>query len=276
MIQPLINFFKIIRWKNVLIYLLLQFLVYFVVAEKDFSWTDGWFFLLLSMTFFGIFGNIQNNLTDYDKDQSKKDFVSFNQTTYLILMLIFLVVAFVLGFTGFYMTFQPNLLYAVISVPVLLSLYNYYLKKTPVAGNILVALLTALGIYIPLAFGKNITIDRHIFELLLGMAFGLSLIRELAKDLEDIPFDKTAGYKTLPVLSENISRYVLMILTLLTPVLLFRFKTYFTGIIFNILLIISILFAFLSFYTLYRKQYEITTKLFKLWMLVGIFSVVFL
>ncbi len=276
MIQPLINLFKIIRWKNVLIYLLLQFLVYFVVAKKDFSWTDGWFFLMLSITFFGIFGNIQNNLTDYEKDQSKKDFISFNQTTYLILMLIFLVVAFVLGFTGFYMTFEPNLLYAVISVPVLLSLYNYYLKKTPLAGNILIALLTAFAIYIPLKFAKNISLDRHIFELLLGMAFWLTLIRELAKDLEDILFDQKAGYKTLPVLSENLSRYILMFLTLLTPVWLFYFKTYFTGIAFNILLIISILFVFLGFYTLYRKQYEITTKLFKLWMLVGIFSLIFL
>ena len=276
MIQPLINFFKIIRWKNVLIYLLLQFLVYFVLTHKNFSWTDGWFFLMLSITFFGIFGNIQNNLADYEKDQSKKDFVNFNQTTYLILMLIFLVVAFVLGFTGFYMTFEPNLLYAVISVPVLLSLYNYYLKKAPLAGNILVAFLTAFGIYIPLAFAKNITIDRHIFELLLAMAFWLTMLRELAKDLEDVPFDQKAGYKTLPVLSVNLSRYILMFLTLLTLVLLFRFKTYFTGIYFDILLIISILLVLAGFYTLCRKQYKITTKLFKLWMLVGIFSVIFL
>ena len=276
MIQPLINFFKIIRWKNVLIYLLLQFLVYFVVAKKDFSWTDGWFFLVLSITFFGVFGNIQNNLADYEKDQSKKDFISFNQTTYLIMMLLFLVVAFVLGFTGFYMTFKPNLLYAVISVPLLLSLYNYYLKKTPLTGNILVAFLTALGIYIPLAFSKNITIDRYIFEFLLGMAFWLTMLRELAKDLEDIPFDKAAGYKTLPVLSENISRYILMILTLLTQVWLFYFKTYFTEIVFDILLLISLLFVLTGLYTLYQKQYEITTKLFKLWMLIGIFSVIFL
>ncbi len=276
MIQPLINFFKIIRWKNVLIYLLLQFLVYFVVVKKDFSWTDGWFFLVLSITFFGIFGNIQNNLADYEKDRQKKDFVSFNQTAYLIVMLLFLVVAFVLGFTGFYLTFQPDLLYAVISVPVLLSFYNYYLKKTPLAGNILIAFVTAFAIYIPLAFGKNITIDRHIFELLLGMAFWLTLIRELAKDLEDIPFDQKAGYKTLPVLSENLSRYVLLILTLLTPVWLFYFRTYFTGKVFDILLIISVLFTIVAFYTIYRKHDERTTQLFKLWMLIGIFSVVFL
>ncbi len=276
MIRQLINFFKIIRWKNVFIYLILEFLLYFVVAKKNFSPTDAWLFLVLSMTFFGIFGNIQNNLADYNIDRKKKNFTDFNQTAYIIIMIIFLVLAFLFGFTGFYMSFKPGLLYAVISIPVLLSLYNYFLKKTILTGNLSVAFLTAFAIYVPVAFAKNIQINTQILKLLLAMAFWLTLIRELAKDLEDKEFDKEAGYNTLPVLNENISRYVLIFLTIITAFVLFYFKNYFAGNIFDILLLISSLLTIISIYILYRKQYEKATKLYKLWMIIGIFSVIFL
>ena len=276
MIHPLTKFFKIIRWKNVLIYLTLEFLMYFVLAKKDFSPTDAWLFLTLSMTFFGIFGNIQNNITDYETDRQKKDFIDFNHTTYLIWAILFLVLAFLFGFTGFYMSFKANLLYAIISVPVLLSFYNFFLKKVALAGNLLIAFLTAFAIYVPVGFAKDIKINSYILELLLTFAFWLTFIRELAKDLEDREIDKRAGYKTLPVLNENFGRYALVFFSLITPVLLFYFKLYFSGTTYILLLIISILFTLAGIYTIYKKQYENTTRLYKLWMLLGIFSVIFL
>ncbi len=274
--QPLIKFFKIIRWKNVLIYLVLQCLIYFVLAGKHFSITDGWFFLTLSITFFGIFGNIQNNITDYERDLQKKNFTDFNLTIYLIWAILFLVLGFLTGFTAFYMSFEPYLLYAVILFPIILSMYNYYLKKTALTGNLTIALLTAFAIYIPVKFAKNIQINPHILYLLLSMAFWLTFLRELAKDLEDMTLDRKAGFKTLPVLHENFSRYFLMFLSFLTPFLLFYFKTYFNGIIFGILLIVSILITLASIFTIYKKQYENATKLYKFWMIFGILSVIFL
>ncbi len=276
MTQPLTKFFKIIRWKNVLIYLTLEFLMYFVLAKKSFSPTDAWLFLTLSMTFFGIFGNLQNNITDYETDRQKKGFIEFNLTTYLIWTIIFLVLAFLFGFTGFYMSFKANLLYAIISIPVLLSLYNYFIKKVALAGNLLIAFLTAFAIYVPVNFAKDISINSHILELLLALAFWLTLIRELAKDLEDLKYDHQAGYKTLPVLNENLSCFLLIFLTLLTPAVLYYFKTHFSGIAFSILLIVSTLIGLLGVYSIYKKQYEQTTKLYKLWMLIGILSVIFL
>ncbi len=276
MIQPLINFLKIIRWKNVLIYLFLQFTLYFVIIKKDFNWTDGWFFLVFAMTFFGIFGNIQNNLTDYQVDRHKKEFVPFNQTIYLIWMLIFLVLAFLFAFTGFYMSFKPNLLYVVVSVPVLLSFYNYYLKKIALAGNIIIAFLTALAIYIPLFFSKDIHIAPNIFIFLLTMSFALTLLRELAKDLEDMPFDRQAGYQTLPVINEDFSRVLLGLLSVGMLVLMCYFKTTFNSHSYGILLLLSIIFVIVSFWLLYKKQYEWLTKLYKFWMLIGIIAVIFI
>lgn len=259
-----------------MIYLILEFIIYFVLAGKHFSITDAWLFLTLSMAFFGIFGNIQNNIADYERDRQKKDFIDFNITTYLIWNILFLVLGFLTGFTAFYMSFKPNLLYTVISVPLLLSLYNYFLKKIALAGNLTIAFLTVLAIYVPVIFAKDIQIDKHILNLLLVFAFWLTFIREIAKDLEDKNLDRKAGFKTLPVLHENLSRYLLMFLSLATPFLLFYFKTYFDGVTFGILLIISVLIALLSVHTVYKKQYENATKLYKLWMLAGIFSVIFL
>ena len=276
MIQPLIDFFKIIRWKNVLIYLTLEFLLYFVLAKKDFSVTDAWLFLTLSITCFGIFGNIQNNFSDYEVDRQKKDFVNFNLTTYLILTIMFMVLGLLFGFTGFYMSFKTNLLYTILSIPILLSFYNYYLKKIALAGNLLIGFLIAIAIYVPIVFAKNIQIDTHIFYLLLTLAFWLTFIRELAKDLEDKEYDQTEGYKTLPVINENISRYLLIFFSFLTPVLLLYFNTYFDDIYFNILLIFNILSAFGSSFVVYKKKYESATRIYKLWMLIGMFSTIYL
>ncbi len=275
MTQPLIKFFKIIRWKNVSLYLLLQGLLYFVWFKKQLVPTDGWLFLTLSMIFFGIFGNIQNNLADYDRDRFKENFTDFNQTSYFILMLISLIVAFIFGFTAFYLTFAPSLLYAIISIPVLLSLYNYYLKKTPLIGNSMIALITVLAIFIPLKFTKNLSINNPYIFFLLNMSFWLSLLRELVKDMEDQDLDGKFGYKTLPVISLPLSRFVWLVLSIITWGIMFDYKHDFTSTSYHILLLLSAIILSAAAYLIYKNQYELSTKLLKLLMLIGIFSIFF-
>ncbi len=275
MTQPLIKFFKIIRWKNVSLYLLLQGLLYFVWFKKQLVPSDGWLFLTLSMIFFGIFGNIQNNLADYDRDRFKENFTDFNQTLYFILMLISLIIAFIFGFTAFYLTFAPSLLYAIISIPVLLSLYNYYLKKTPLIGNFMIAFITVLAIFIPLKFTKNLSINNPYIFFLLNMSFWLSLLRELVKDMEDQDLDGRFGYKTLPVINLPFSRFVWTALSIITWGIMFLYKNEFTSNSYHILLLLSAIILSATAYLIYKKQYELSTKLLKLLMLIGIFSIFF-
>ncbi len=275
MIQPLIKFFKIIRWKNVSLYLLLQVLLYFVWFKKQLVPSDGWLFLTLSMIFFGIFGNIQNNLADYDRDRFKENFTDFNQTLYFILMLISLIVAFIFGFTAFYLTFAPSLLYAIISIPVLLSLYNYYLKKTPLIGNFMIAFITVLAIFIPLKFTKNLSINNPYIFFLLNMSFWLNLLRELVKDMEDQDLDGRFGYKTLPVINLPLSRFVWTVISIITWGIMFLYKNEFTSNSYHILLLLSAIILSATAYLIYKKQYELSTKLLKLLMLIGIFSIFF-
>ncbi len=274
--RQLTDFFKIIRWKNVVIFLILQIYLYFILIKKSFDITDGWLFLVLSMLFFGIAGNIQNNILDYDIDRQKPDFTGFNKTAYLTILIISEILGMIFGFTGFYMTFSPTLLYAILAIPILISLYNYYLKKWPLIGNLLIALTTALAIIIPVYYAKNLEINPVYINFLLTMAFALTFLRELIKDMEDVQYDASANYKTLPVLNMKFSKNLLVVLSLITWLILFSFKPYFTSNNFIILLIISGLLLSFSLIEVFKNEFKTATRLLKCLMLCGILSLVFL
>jgi geranylgeranylglycerol-phosphate geranylgeranyltransferase len=80
-----------------------------------------------------------------------------------------------------------------------LLLYGYsaWLKKTPLAGNLAVALVLGLA----LVYGGLAVSSAQGAVLLLGagLAAGTTLAREVAKDIEDAAGDATEGARTLPL-----------------------------------------------------------------------------
>ena len=268
--QALTKFLKIIRWKNAAIFLLLQILLYFVFFNKNFDISDAWLFLSLSILSFGIFGNIHNNITDYELDRNKLNFVAFNKTTYIIWAILFIIFGFIFGFTSFYLTFSPTLLYAILIFPLSLGLYNVYLKKMPLIGNIVIALLTAYAIYVPVAYAKNIDYQSHTLYFLITTAFILSLMREIVKDLEDAEIDRQFGYKTLAIISPRASIIWLGILYLLYFIFLFKYKNNINEICFYMILIWSAVISILSIKFLKAKEFAFTSSLIKIWMIGGL------
>ena len=82
-----------------------------------------------------------------------------------------------------------------VSLPLIIA-YNVKLKNYPLIGNIIVSLILAMSfIYAGLVFKKT---EPLIIPALL--AFGLTLIREIVKDLADIKGDKSAGLMTFPII----------------------------------------------------------------------------
>ena len=82
-----------------------------------------------------------------------------------------------------------------VSLPLIIA-YNVKLKNYPLIGNIIVSLILAMSfIYAGLVFEKT---GPLIIPALL--AFGLTLIREVVKDLADIKGDKSAGLMTFPII----------------------------------------------------------------------------
>jgi geranylgeranylglycerol-phosphate geranylgeranyltransferase len=80
---------------------------------------------------------------------------------------------------------------------VLLAAYARYSKKMPVAGNILVAALTAS--VFPFAGAILGRVEPEIIVLAVSAFFAM-LAREGLKDIEDLPGDARAGASTIPTL----------------------------------------------------------------------------
>jgi len=90
----------------------------------------------------------------------------------------------------------PRIAALIFFAGLLLWWYCNGLKRKPFIGNLAVALLTGLSIYlVGYYYQKN---ELFVFTYAL-FAFFLNLIRELLKDLEDRKGDRLHGSKTLPI-----------------------------------------------------------------------------
>jgi len=82
----------------------------------------------------------------------------------------------------------------------LLWWYSNDLKRQPFIGNFVVALLTGLSIYL---IGILYHVHPPLVVIYSIFAFGMTLIREIVKDMEDFKGDNTFGCKTLPIIWGN-------------------------------------------------------------------------
>lgn len=114
------------------------------------------------------------------------------------------------------------------SLVFILWLYSYRLKRKLLVGNLLVAFLTVL----PIVFVwwlyilqmpdllKNQELMAWVFGYA-GFAFLMNLLREIIKDMEDVPGDRIIGCRTLPiVLGIHRSKIIVNIIAVFTIFLL--------------------------------------------------------
>jgi len=78
----------------------------------------------------------------------------------------------------------------------LLWLYSNRLKREPFIGNLTVAFLTGLAIYLVAFYYQKAELMVFTYAI---FAFFLNLIREIIKDIEDRPGDRKHGCRTLPI-----------------------------------------------------------------------------
>jgi 4-hydroxybenzoate polyprenyltransferase len=98
----------------------------------------------------------------------------------------------------------------------LLWLYNLKLKSLPLWGNLAVAALCALAVYFPEFPGLP-----KFTGLPAVFAFLATLAREIAKDSEDVPGDKSVGWNTFPIrYGKGVTRNIIRVLTILIFALL--------------------------------------------------------
>ena len=106
----------------------------------------------------------------------------------------------------------------VIAMP-LMVLYSKSLKGVPLIGNVTIAFILGLAFLFCGAAFDNMA-PMWIPTVL---AFGLSLVRELVKDIADMNGDKSAGLKTFPITAgiDKTIQITIFLLPVLALVLLF-------------------------------------------------------
>jgi 4-hydroxybenzoate polyprenyltransferase len=78
----------------------------------------------------------------------------------------------------------------------LLWFYSANLKRQPLIGNVVISLLTALTfLVLALYYRQNVP----MLLVYAAFSFGISLVREIIKDMEDIRGDARFGCRTLPI-----------------------------------------------------------------------------
>lgn len=117
--------------------------------------------------------------------------------------------------------------------------YSVSLKKKPVVGNLLVAFLTVLVIFLTQQFvvldslidnRAMADVNDRVFDIpsvyivwiFMGMAFVQNLAREIIKDAEDVKGDLVIGARTIPmILGEKLTTKLIGALLLIFPMVYF-------------------------------------------------------
>ena len=235
------------------------------------------FFAVLVVMFYTAGANTLNDYFDYKIDKiNRPDRAISSGLVLRSHALIFSLFAFIIG-TLFALQLNKNsqLVSIGISLPLIIG-YNAKLKKFPLIGNIVVALILSLSfIYAGFVFDN---IKPLIIPALL--AFGLTLIREIVKDMADVIGDKAVALKTFPIIyGENKTIVLCTALSALLGIGSFvPFITGYYNIFYGILLILTVEIPLAVVVILLLNKPSIATakrsaKLLKFSTLGGLFSI---
>ena len=218
------QFFRLVRWPNLLIVAVTQYLLQYLVLvpaleKAGLSPILGslhFFLLVLDTVIIASGGYIVNDILDYETDLvNKLDKVFINNiiskkaavVLYLALCLTGLLIAWYLAnFVG------EKMLALIYPAAVgLLWLYSRFFKKMPLTGNVVVAVFCAFVAGVVLfaerdAFAIISTSQPALaskISLLFGgyllFAFLSTMLREIVKDMEDMEGDRAQSYRSLPI-----------------------------------------------------------------------------
>ena len=297
------NYLNLIRWKNLLMLVLVQVLVKYALFEpflktSNLSVTFNWFgftLLVISTVCLAAAGYIINDIHDVEADLvNKPEKVLIGKSiSENIAYNLFIALNIVGVGIGFYLSILIGksfyfVLFIIISA--LLYLYATHLKELTLIGNIVVSLLVAFSILIvglfdltPVITAENQQTQLTFFSIVLDyaiFAFMVNLLREIAKDIEDVDGDYKAGRKTLAVtLGRERAKNILLILisVAITAIVYYLLKNLYKQQIaigyFLIFIIGPLLYLSIKTYSAkQKKDFSFISKALKLVMLFGMFS----
>jgi 4-hydroxybenzoate polyprenyltransferase len=287
----MISFLKLVRCKNLLMILLTLILTKHVLIHSftTTSYSSNFQFIILALSILCITagGYIINDILDIEADKINKPTTVFIGNTISVknAWFAYWITAAIGLLLGIYVSIQSdNNTYSFIFIFTSIGLYIYSkkLKRLPLIGNIMVALLVSLSIFIIILFEDSVEKNNSFIAVLSYSIFSFitTLTREIIKDIEDIKGDYALKMRTLPIVIGiyRTNRITVVITGILFAFLIFVAKVELTKypylLIYVILCIILPLAGFL--YKLWNakntKHYQQLSTLLKLIMLFGILS----
>ncbi|EON75663.1 putative prenyltransferase [Lunatimonas lonarensis] len=160
----------------------------------------------------------------------------------------------------------------------LLWLYSNSLKRLPFIGNVTVAGLTALSVWI---VGYYYQRAEPIIFAYAVFAFFINLMREIIKDIEDRNGDRKHGCRTLPIVlgfrqTKNVIFAIALIFVILLLFVTFRIGDSGLFLYFGFLGIFFAFFLFRIYHADRKVHFSRLSQYAKLLMLIGALSMVFI
>lgn len=233
------QFFKLIRWQNLMMIALVQILIRYALLLPFYeshgvinALTPLAFTLLVIATLcIAAGGCVINDIYDIEADKINKSHKvivgnSISEKTALIIFIVLNVIGVGIGYylsngidkSGYFVLF--------FIASALLYLYSSYLKQVLLVGNLVISFIVALSILLvgifellPAINDNNRPVQIFFVKLILDyaiFAFMINFIREIVKDIEDIDGDYKVGMQTLPkMLGRDRSTKIVFVLSLI-------------------------------------------------------------
>ena len=282
------RYFALYRPLNLFFIALAQLLCAYYLdpyATFDSLIAKGILWLILGTLACSSFGYWVNDFLDKERDaiNKVKTFGISNLSTFVVYIHLFILVVLAV-FSG--LMLSPLFLYINIITLFSLSLYSLILKNVAFLGNILIAFLSFVSIFMLLFLFPEI--DYALLFHFATLAGVLTLCRELVKDGEDAEGDRLTGAKTVPVLlgtnTLNISVYVLLIFIISFSVIsLYHQSIYFPAALRYVYYLYYLLFILAPLYSIavdvryaeHKHQYTKLSVKLKYVLATGILSLLF-
>jgi len=274
------SLFSVVRGYNILIVVIAQYLASVYIFAHDIKLKSVLFdinllMLVLASSATIAAGYIINNFYDSEKDLINRPnktmldrLVSQNTKLSFYFSLNFLAVIF-----ASYVSFRAVIFFAVYIFAI--WLYSHKLKKQPITGNLVSAVLTVTPFFVIFIYYKNFETVIFMHALFL---FLLVSMRELTKDLENIKGDLALNYRTIPVVyGEKLSKIMLVIISVITIVsgfiLIFYFEIGHMYYFFYLSVMLLLTFLLLLWKSNTKTQYLLLHNMLKFIIVTGVFSI---
>ena len=165
-----------------------------IIPNADYS---NLYLICLILIFYMSAANILNDIVDIESDRINKPYrILVKNDLNPRILIVMIIILFSLGSI---LTINLPILARQIALfcalPCIL-LYELFLKRIPLIGNIVISLMVGL-VFVFTSSGLDADISHSL--RIMCLAFFLNLIREIIKDIQDFDGDAFRDYKTLPI-----------------------------------------------------------------------------